>query len=147
MTRITLKFSVNTWQHLYSLQQAITHAHMQSGNHLQVHGKIRGEALLDKQDTAVELHFFQSTQTPVYAKDASGATILGQIQRTPEKLRADIQLDARVFEELRKNLREYTAVDGIHIVVTLELALKNPNWPANTHADIIALDYAMKGDA
>ena len=71
--------------------------------------------------------------------------ILGQLFRD-DTLHTNIQIDAPVFAELRKNLVEYIGIEGIHIVVTIGLKLPANGWPQKTAADIVQLDYAMTGD-
>jgi hypothetical protein len=140
----TLRFPLNTWQHLYSLQQAVQQTGNFSGNQLLVNGVIRNEALFDRRDTPVRIAFSQSA-TPQYKMTADNQIILGQLFRD-DTLHTEIQIDAPVFAELKKNLVEYIGIEGIHIVVTIGLKLPDNGWQQKTAADIVQLDYAMQGD-
>lgn len=139
----TIRFPLNTWQHLYSLQQAVQQSGNFSGNQLLVNGVIRNEALFDQRDIPVQIAFSQSA-TPQYKMTADNQIILGQLFRD-DTLHTEIQIDAPVFAELKKNLVEYIGIEGIHIVVTLGLKLPDNGWQQKTAADIVQLDYAMKG--
>ena len=142
----TLKFSINDWQHLYSLQQAVDREQRASGKHLSINGTIRNSAVLDQQDTEIKIDFYQTDALPDYPESANGDLILGQLLRHPDALSTSLAVADNVFEELRKNLMEYADIDGIHIVVTLGLSLAD-DWPVGQTADIVQLDYAMRGDA
>ena len=140
----TIRFPLHTWQHLYSLQQAVQQNNNLSGNQLLVKGIIRNEALFDRHDTAILITFSQ-TAAPQYKTAADNQIILGQLFRD-DTLHTNIQIDAPVFAELKKNLVEYIGIEGIHIVVTIGLKLPANGWPQKTAADIVQLDYAMTGD-
>lgn len=140
----TIRFPLNTWQHLYSLQQAVQQTGNFSGNQLLVNGVIRNEALFDRRDIPVQIAFSQCT-SPQYRMTADNQIILGQLFRD-DTLHTEIQIDAPVFTELKKNLVEYIGIEGIHIVVTIGLKLPDHGWQQKTAADIVQLDYAMKGD-
>lgn len=142
-----LRFSVSQWQHLYSLQQAIQHAEQGTGKTLSITGKILNEPLLENQDTPVHIQFRQVEGTPEYQINLHNAMVLGQMQRTSQGLLSQLPVDARVFEELRRNLMEYADLDGIHIVVNLGIELDGATWPMDLQANILQLDYAMRGDA
>jgi hypothetical protein len=142
-----LRFSISQWQHLYSLQQAIQHAQQATGKTLSITGKILNQPLLDNQDTPVNIHFHQVDHTPRYDRNAHNDLVLGQIQRSRQGLLSSLPVDARVFEELRRNLVDYADLDGIHIVVSLGIELAGPGWSMDQPADILQLDYAMRGDA
>jgi hypothetical protein len=144
MTTTTLRFALNTWQHLYSLQQAITQTDNLTGNRLLVNGIIRNEPLFDRHDMPISICFLQSASPP-YRKTTDNRIIVGQLSRN-DTLHADIPVDTNVFAELKKNLVEYIGLEGIHIVVTAGLILPANGWQQNTAADIVQLDYAMKGD-
>ena len=141
-----IKFSINNWSHLYSLEQAIQHARQATGNHLSIQGNIRKESLFDQHDTAITITFDQVDDTPSYITNGE-YTILGQLTYDQHKLTGCLAVDSRVFEELRKNLMEYAGIDGIHIMVTIGLILQGDRWPDHSSADIVKLDYAMRGDA
>ena len=140
----TIRFPLNTWQHLYSLQQAVQQSGNFSGNQLLVNGVIRNEALFDQRDIPVQIAFSQSA-TPQYKMTADNQIILGQLFRD-DTLHTEIQIDAPIFAELKKNLVEYIGIEGIHIMVTIGLKLPDTGWQQKTAADIVQLDYAMKGD-
>lgn len=141
-----IKFSISSWSHLYSLEQAILHAEQASGKSLNITGIIRNEPLFNSKDTTINIHFNQINNTPPYLREGQHI-ILGQLRYVDGCLVSTLPVDAHVFEELRKNLMEYADIDGIHIVVTIGLLLKNNNWPQNTDINIVKLDYAMRGDA
>ncbi|HEY9052766.1 MAG TPA: hypothetical protein VIQ03_14540 [Gammaproteobacteria bacterium] len=142
----TIKFSINSWSHLYSLEQAIERAEQATGKHLSINGIIRKEPLFNDRDTPITISFDQVDGIPDY-HTLGQHKILGQTTYDKDKLTCSLPVDERVFEELRKNLMEYADIDGIHIVVTLGLILQDNNWPQGTPADIVKLDYAMRGDA
>ncbi|MDQ1362427.1 MAG: hypothetical protein QG652_287 [Pseudomonadota bacterium] len=141
---ITCRFSVNSWQHLYSLHQAVRHAEDASANRLIIEGVIRNEPQLDRRDTPIRLVFAQSA-TPPYRRTTDNRIILGTLLRG-ETLSADIPVDAHVLAELKKNLAEYMSIDGIHVMITIGLNLPEQGWQKGMAADIVQLDYAMKGD-
>ncbi len=148
MTRIqTLGFSVNTWNHLYSLQQAIKHNDQLTGRTLSISGRIRNQPFLQNHDTKITINFFQVEKVPDYPKLDSSTRLLGEITLVDKQLCAEIEVDGRVFEELRKNLMEYADIEGIHIMVTLGLLSDAEYWQDAESVKIIQLDYAMKGDA
>lgn len=142
----TIKFSINNWSHLYSLEQAIQHAQQATGNHLSINGNIRKEPLFNDKDTPITIHFNQVNGIPSY-HTVEQHLVLGELNYLNDKLMCSLPVDERVFEELRKNLMEYAGIDGIHIVVTVGFLLQNDKWPQNSTADIVKLDYAMRGDA
>ena len=138
-----VRFSVTQWQHLYALHQAISQAELLQAHKLDVSGTLRNHVLFDNRDTAIALRFYQVDGVPDYRRDEQGRMILGQLDMTETGLYAELPVDARVFEELRKNLVEYADIDGIHIMVNIGLLLEERHWPA----DILTLEYAMRGDA
>jgi len=140
-----IKFSVNNWAHLYSLQQAVLHNNQLSGQTLTINGHVKNSAFLNHQDTAVNIQFIQLETTPDYPlktlpDKVSGVPVLGSMCLSNKQLSTEIPVDKRVFEELRKNLMEYADIEGIHIVVALGLYYAKS-------LEILQLDYAMKGDA
>lgn len=141
---VIFRFTVDTWQHLYSLQHAVQQAENLSANRLIIKGSIRNDTRFDRRDMPIELTFSQWT-TPQYRHTTDNQIILGQLLRN-DSLSADIPVDARVFAELKKNLIEYIGIEGIHIVFTIGLILFAYDWPEKTTADIVQIDYAMKGD-
>lgn len=147
----TLHFSINQWQHLYSLQQAIKYEQQRTGNRLVIQGQIHNEAFLQNHNTAINIEFLQSDSLPEYKTirlqaESEPTPVLAQITLT-ESLSAEIIVNRDVFEELRKNLLEYADIDGIHIVVTLGVASNDSRWKAGESLPLVTLDYAMKGDA
>jgi len=146
MLTVTIKFSVNNWNHLYSLEQAILNNEQNTGKSLSITGTIRNESILDNKDTPVHIAFKQTDATPKYTQTETGQIILGQMLHLTDRLECSLAVNGKVFEELRKNLMEYADIDGIHIVVSIGLILEQQNWPVNTECSVIKLDYAMKGD-
>ena len=144
---VTLRFPVSNWNHLYSLQQAITYNNMLTGRTLEIKGRILNQAFLQHKDTPISILFAQVDSTPNYPVIQSGQHELGLIQNNQQQLSAQIQVDRQVFEELRKNLMEYADIEGIHIMITLGLLSNKPTWQENSALQIVQLDYAMKGDA
>jgi len=144
---ITLRFPVNNWNHLYSLQQAITHNNMLTGRTLEIKGRILNQAFLQHKDTPISIQFTQVDSTPNYPVIQSEQHELGLIQYSQQQLSTQIQVDRQVFEELRKNLMEYANIEGIHIMVTLGLLSDKTAWQENSTLQVVQLDYAMKGDA
>lgn len=141
-----LSFSVNNWNHLYSLQAAVQHNQQGTGRSLSIHGRLINQAFLQHQDTPVSIRFVQSDQPPEYVRE-QGQLVLARVQRKPDGLSCEIAVDRGVFEELRKNLMEYADIEGIHIMVTLELLSDQAEWPDNEPLPLLELNYAMKGDA
>ena len=142
----TLKFSINGWTHLYSLQQAIQHNHQQTGRTLSINGRIIGETFLNQQDSDVSICFSMSDSMPEYNSITDNIFELATIKRTNKNLHSEVIVDKQVFEELRKNLMEYADIDGIHIIVTLGVLSEDAVWLKDTSLSLVQLDYAMKGD-
>lgn len=143
----SVQFSVSQWQHLYSLAQAIRRAQKQAGKRLEIEGRLRKQPLFDNQDVAIKLTFFQVDGIPQYPSATDDRIRLGKLERDANGVFASIPVAADVFEELRSNLVEYGDVDGIHIIVSVELALDEEHWPDHDTVDITGIDYAMRGDA
>ena len=143
----TIKFSVNNWNHLYSLEQAILRDEQATGNNLSILGAIRNQDILNNQDTPISISFRQIDDIPKYDKTDNGHIILGQIIRLDDRLKSSLAVNRSVFDELRKNLMEYVDIDGIHIVVTIDVLMQQKEWPVGSEFSIIKLNYAMKGDA
>ena len=143
----SLTFSVNNWEHRYSLQQAITHNQQFTGNKLSISGTLRQQAFLNNLETEIELRFLNTENTPDYPVNDSGEYILSELNTINNKLFAEIKVDNRVFEELRKNLMEYGDIEGIHIMVILGIDYNKTQWQNPDPLPLIQLDYAMKGDA
>jgi len=143
----SLTFSVNNWEHRYSLQQAITHNQQFTGNKLTISGTLRGQAFLNNIETDIELSFLKTETIPEYPVNGSAEYILGELSPINNRLLADIKVDKHVFEELRKNLMEYADIEGIHIMLVLGIDYSKNQWQDDDRLPIIQLDYAMKGDA
>ncbi len=142
-----LSFPVNNWGHLYSLQQAISHNAQLTGSKLSITGRILKPPFLQNIDTPVSIDFIQVAQTPDYPLLNSGSHELGTMLFSKQQLTTEIAIDSRVFEELRKNLMEYTDIEGIHIMITLGLLSTAEHWQQDETLQIVQLDYAMKGDS
>lgn len=141
-----LSFSVNNWNHLYSLQAAVAHNQQGTGRSLTIQGRLLNQAFLQHLDTPVSICFLQSDQPPEYTRQ-QGQLVLAEVQRQPDGLSCEINVDRGVFEELRKNLMEYADIEGIHIMVTLGLLSDQTEWPGTESLPLLELNYAMKGDA
>ena len=142
-----LKFSINNWQHLYSLKDAISKSNEESGKSLTVTGTIRNDSLLQNHDTQIEIHFKQAPQFPDYDSTDEGELILGYLNKSNQGLNTVLDINESVFEEMKKNLIEYADIDGIHIVMSCDVITEHDHWQDNTALKIISLDYAMRGDA
>jgi hypothetical protein len=141
-----LSFSVNNWNHLYSLQAALQHNQQGTGRSLSIQGRLLNQAFLRHQDTPVSIRFMQTEQPPEYPRKQD-RLVLAEMQRQPDGLSCEIAVDRGVFEELRKNLMEYADIEGIHIMLSLELLCEQAEWPDNQSLPLVELSYAMKGDA
>lgn len=139
-------FSVNNWDHLYSLQKAISYHNQLTGRELTISGRLLKHSFLNNIDTAISITFFQSDQPPNYNRLDSNIHLIGEMLFLDQKLTSNIHVDRTVFEELRKNLMEYADIEGIHIMLNLEVISEGEQWTDNTKLKIIQLDYAMKGD-
>lgn len=142
-----LKFSINGWTHLYSLQQAILHNQQHTGRTLDIKGRVVGNAFLNRLDTDINISFLQAEGIPEYPVVEGKNLSLGLLSLSNNQIETQISVDRQVFEELRKNLMEYADIEGIHIIVTLGLLSSETVWKNHTSLNLIQLDYAMKGDA
>jgi len=142
----TIKFSINSWNHLYSLKSAIEHKEHAKGKFLTIKGSLRNNPLIALKDTPISIEFINIDGTPEYKTNLSGDIILGNLQYQDGQLQTTLPLDDEVFEELRKNLMEYSDIDGIHIIVSLALE-SQPDIHSDQGMNILDLTYAMKGDA
>ena len=148
MTNITqFSFTINHWQHLYSLQQAVEYNKQISGQTIEIKGRVLNQPFLQHHDTPISLFFQQANEVPQYKQTPSGQTILGNLEFIQQQLRGNIKIDRRVFEELRKNLLEYAEIDGIHIVCSLGVLKETDEWQDGESFSLLQMDYAMKGDA
>ncbi len=146
----TLSFSINHWDHLYSLHKAIQFNQQQTGRELSIRGNIRNHDFLHNQDCSIALRFLLSNGTPGYTTvNLSGEPrpVLGNVQLDNDQLSAEITVGPPVFEELRKNLMEYGDIEGIHIVVSIGVLSPHSHWQAGESLPLLEMDYAMKGDA
>lgn len=141
-----IKFSINNWGHLYSLQQAISHNKQLTGRKLSITGRIPNSTFLNKVDTPICIDFFQTDSPPSYTLINQDTYELGTINLQNQQITSRIMLDRNVFEEMRKNLMEYGDIEGIHIIVSLDLLSDEPIWEDDIALQIVQLDYAMKGD-
>ncbi len=144
---VTLKFPVNNWNHLYSLQQAIIHNSPLTGRTLGVHGRILNQPFLQNKDTDISIKFIQVNDIPSYPLIVDKQFELGIVSQNENGLNSHIQVDRCVFEELRKNLMEYADIEGIHIMITLGLLSNDDHWQKDASLQLVQLDYAMKGDS
>ncbi len=145
-----MRFSIEHWDHLYSLHRAIQHNQQWTGRRLQIKGQIRNQTLLEHQDTPIQISFLQSDQPPQYPElsiDNTVYPVLADICREDEHISVEIPVDRMVFEELRRNLMEYADIDGIHIMVSICVAHPSTSWAIGQTLPLLELDYAMRGDA
>lgn len=142
----SIKFSINNWEYLYSFKAAIERKQQAKGNSLTIAGSIRSATLTDHQDTPILIELINVHGTQDYQTNTSGEAILGILRHHDQRLHTQITIDNDVFEELRKNLMEYADIDGIHIVVSIELE-GSPNINTSHTMNILDIKYAMKGDA
>lgn len=142
----TINFSINSWQHLYSLKAAIERKQQAAGSTLTIQGVIRNTPLTEHQDTPILITFNKARGIPTYQTDSSGKIILGKLHYQNQCLTTELAIDDEIFNELKKNLLEYGEIDGIHIVVSLELE-SEARINSNQEINILDLKYAMKGDA
>jgi len=148
MTKIQLlTFPVNTWSHLYSLQQAISRNDQLTGRKLTINSRVLNQPFLQHIDTLISIDFTQVDLAPDYPVLDSGLHEIGIMNFKENKLESNIKIDRSVFEELRKNLMEYADIEGIHIMITLGLLSNSEHWLSGEALQIVQLDYAMKGDS
>lgn len=141
----SIKFSINNWEYLYSFKAAIERKQQAKGNTLTITGSIRSTTLTDHQDTPILIELINVHGIPDYQTNPSGEAILGILRHHNQRLHTQITIDDDVFEEFRKNLMEYADIDGIHIIVSIELEGK-PNISTSQIMNILDVKYAMKGD-
>ncbi len=143
----TVKFAINNWNHLYSLQQAIAHNKQLTGRDLSINGRILNSTFLNHIDTTIRINFLQCDTPPDYPLVDKINYQLGSIKLENKHLATHISVDRNIFEELRKNLMEYADIDGIHIIVTVGVLSESKVWNEQQTLPIVQLDYAMQGDA
>lgn len=140
-----INFSINSWDHLYSLKAAIEKRQQEKGKTLTIAGNLRNNPMTDHQDTPILIALKNVQGTPEYQTNPSGETILGCLRYQHQQLQTELAIDDAIFEELRKNLMEYSDIDGIHIVISIKLEGK-PDINTRQAMNILDLTYAMKGD-
>lgn len=113
---------------------------------MSINGRLLNQPFLDNVDTRISINFLQSDTPPDYPCSETGEYLLGVMTFSRHQLSTEITVDRNVYEELRKNLTEYADIDGIHIIISLEVLSHNDHWQENEQLNIIQLDYAMKGD-
>ena len=141
-----LQFPVVDWLHLYALHEAIEHHNQLDGKQLSLHGVVRNNPLLNHHDCKITLSFQQS-DSPCYERDENQHTILGQLHLKSGQLTARFQVSESIFEEMRKNLVEYSDIEGIHIMVEIGILAQADRLVENSEVNIYTLQYAMRGDA
>jgi len=142
-----LKFPINRWKHLYSLEQAILHASEDTGRHLVIDGSCPVVEFLDNQKLDFELTLVNVTQYPQYRKLHGDHRVLASLRYddAAQRLKGEMQVDSQVFEELRNNIIEYSAIDGIFIEATLGLRFQRDKPLAEGDViEMIAFEYAMR---
>jgi len=142
-----LKFPINRWKHLYSLEQAILHASEDTGRHLVIDGSCPSVEFLAGQKLNFELTLVNVTQYPQYRKLHGGHLILATLTYDEEALmlKGEVKVDSQVFEELRNNIVEYSAIDGIFIETTLGLRFPDQKLlAAGEQIEMISFEYAMR---
>lgn len=147
ITEHILKFSINHWQHLYSIKEAISITHHGNGKTLSISGKLINSPLFDNQTTGIIIYFKEIEEIADYPCTQSGDLIFGQLTKNNHELSTTININEAIFTELKKNIIEYTDIEGIHIVVSLIIKTPTETWTDTGSADIISLEYAMKGDS
>jgi len=142
-----VKFPINRWKHLYSLEQAILHASEDSGRRLVIDGSCPVVDFLENQKLNFELTLVNVTQYPQYRKLHGDHRVLASLRydEKAQSLKGEMQVDSQVFEELRNNIIEYSAIDGIFIEATLGLRFQRDKLPAEAdEIEMIAFEYAMR---
>lgn len=142
-----LKFPINRWKHLYSLEQAILHASEDTGRHLVIEGSCPAVEYLNNQKLNFELTLVNVTQYPQYRKLHGGQLVLATLRydETTQSLKGEMQVDSQLFDELRNNIIEYSAIDGIFIEATLGLRLpRKAQLASGDEAEMIGFEYAMR---
>ena len=142
-----LKFSINHWQHLYSIKEAISKTYQDNGKTLSISGNLINSPLFDNQTTSIIINFKETEEFADYPATSGGDLIIGQLTKNNQGLSTTININEAVFTELKKNIIEYTDIEGIHIVVTLIIRAQTEKWTDTSSADILSLAYAMKGDS
>ncbi|MCK5336586.1 MAG: hypothetical protein KAQ67_10510 [Gammaproteobacteria bacterium] len=142
-----LKFPINRWKHLYSLEQAILHASDDTGRQLVVEGSCSKLDFLAIQKLDFELTLVNVSQYPQYRKLHGGHMVLATLtyDSGSQTLKGEMMVDSQVFEELRSNIIEYSAIDGIFIEAELGLRFADKDTLENGEkVDMISFQYAMR---
>jgi len=141
-----IKFSIDRWEHMYSLKAAIERKNDATGNKLCLQGTIHNSTLPNHPETPVLIELSNVHELPTYPINKSDELILGTLNYQNHKFHSQLSVNGEIFNELKKNLIEYGNIDGIHIVVNIELE-GAPEYNEQQHINILNLTYAMKGDA
>jgi len=142
-----LKFPINRWKHLYSLEQAILHASEDTGRHLVIDGSCPSVDFLSNQKLSFELTLVNVTQYPQYRKLHGGHLVLATLSydENDQIFKGEMKVDSQVFEELRNNIVEYSAIDGIFIETTLGLRFEDKQkLETGDQVEMISFEYAMR---
>lgn len=142
-----LKFPINRWKHLYSLEQAILHASDDTGRRLVVEGNCPSVDFLANQKLNFELTLVNVSQYPSYRKLHGGQMVLATLvyDEAAQALKGEMAIDSQVFDELRNNIIEYSAIDGIFIEAELGFRMSDKAALANgDEIELIAFQYAMR---
>lgn len=148
-----LKFPINQWKHLYSLEQAVKHAVDDTGRRLMIDGSCPSVAFFDNQKLLFELTLVNVADYPDYRQTSTGDRVLSELTLSLNDegealLSGEMQLDNQVFEELRKNILEYSLIDGIFIEMQLTVLwpdnITTPADVTNNNIDMLSLHYAMR---
>ena len=142
-----VKFPINRWKHLYSLEQAILHASEDTGRHLLIDGTCPAVEFLANQKLNFELTLVNVSQYPQYRKLHGGQLVLATLHYDENELilRGEMMVDSQVFEELRNNIIEYSAIDGIFIETTIGLRIPADGKLVNgAETEMVSFEYAMR---
>lgn len=142
-----LKFPINRWKHLYSLEQAVLHASDDTGRRLVIDGSCPVVEFLQNQKLNFELTLVNVSQYPQYKKLHGDQMVLATLvyDQKEQKLSGEMQIDSQVFDELRNNIIEYSAIDGIFIEATLGLRFQRDKLPdQGEKIEMVAFEYAMR---
>ncbi|MCK4708747.1 MAG: hypothetical protein KAU21_09030 [Gammaproteobacteria bacterium] len=142
-----VKFPINRWKHLYSLEQAILHASEDTGRHLIIDGSCPSVDFLANQKLNFELRLVNVSQYPQYRKLHGGHMVLATLvyDEKDHIFKGEMMVDSQVFEELRNNIIEYSAIDGIFIEATLGLRFEaEEKLVPGAEIEMISFEYAMR---
>ncbi len=94
-----------------------------------------------------ELTLVNVSQYPQYRKLHGGHMVLATLTYDSDSqiLKGEMMVDSQVFEELRSNIIEYSAIDGIFIEAELGLRFADKDTLENgEQVDMISFQYAMR---